>query len=121
MDIPILLANSIVQSAGGDLYKQCRKILGQNFERLGFRQKAVADLDATAKRLRKNPEVRAAEVDRWIYQLKRLLDSNPSAETELNGVYEELVHLLSKPATSQIGFAGRDQYNIGGDATFPGR
>lgn len=118
IDIPVLLANEIIQSAGGDLYAQCRKILGKGLRRSGFSKKAVADLDATAGHLRQDPSARQVEVEQWVSRLRLLINSDPSVETELFDLHRQLARLLPKPSQSQVGFAARDQYNIGGNATF---
>jgi hypothetical protein len=112
------LANAIVQSAGTDLYKECRKLLGQCLHRSSRRKDLESQLDISHQRLSIDPNLRTAEAARWAAKLQDLLTVRPAAEPELRKLHAELVNLLSKQQTSQFGFAGRDQYNIGGNATF---
>lgn len=117
VDLLATLANSIVQAVGADLYKEARDIIGWGIGGKGRRKKIEASLEATRDRLLMDPNLRASEVGRWIKELQELLAASPSAATELRTAQEKFQLLLSS-GTKQAGVAGRDQYNIAGNATF---
>jgi hypothetical protein len=112
------LATAIVQAAGTDLYKECRQLLGQCLHRSSRRKELESQLDISHQRLSVDRSLRTAETERWATELQDLLTVRPSAEPELRKLHAELTNLLSRHQTHQLGIAGRDQYNIGGNATF---
>jgi hypothetical protein len=117
MEILVALANSIVQAAGSDLYKESRRLLGKSLGRFGERKSLEKKLDIADERLRSNVSLRTDEAERWIEELQRLLAAHPSAEAEFHSLHSQLLRLLSGEMR-QSGTAGRDQYNIVGNTTF---
>jgi hypothetical protein len=117
VEILVAFANSIVQAAGSDLYKESRRLLGQSLGRFGGRKGLEKKLDITRERLRSNANHQAGEAERWIEELQKLLTAHPSAEAEFYSLHGDLLRLLSGN-TRQSGSVGRDQYNIAGGATF---
>jgi hypothetical protein len=117
VDLLVTLANSIVQAVGADMYKEARDLLGRAFGRKGERKRIEASLGTTRDHLRIDPNLRVSEAERWVTELQELLATNASAASELPTVQKQLLRLLSS-GTKQTGVAGRDQYNIAGDATF---
>lgn len=112
------LANAIVQAASNDLYKECRQLLAKCLHRSSRRKELESQLDISHQRLSVDPNLRIAEAEQWAKKLQDLLAIRPSAEPELRNLHAALARLLSGQQTRQFGVAGRDQYNIGGDARF---
>jgi hypothetical protein len=119
IDLLVTFANSIVQAAGTDFYQRCRRFLGRELSRLGRSRKSIeAKFDVTHERVSRDPSLRTAEVQLWTQELSDLLSKDRVAEHDLELLYGQLTRLMSKGKTRQVGIAGRDQYNIGRDATF---
>jgi hypothetical protein len=114
----VAFANAIVQAAGTDFYQKCRRLLGRGLGRFASRKSIEAQFDATRERISRNPDLRAAEVTRWTRELDDLLSKHPAAESDFQLLSTQLTQLASRSETHQFGIAGRDQYNIGRDATF---
>jgi hypothetical protein len=117
VDFIVTIANSIVQAAGTDLYKQARDLLAHTLSRFVSRRTVATELETTRARLRTGPDLRSAEVERWTRILRDLLAANPGADTELPALSTQLLRLQSGQVY-QSGYAHRDQYNIAGDSTF---
>jgi len=109
------LATSIVQAAGTDAYTEARHLLGRVLGRFRNPTSLQKQLETTRTRLLSNPGWQVSEAKRWVRVLQELLAAHPSAEAELRTLKAQLRKLPSGQ-TLQNGSAGRDQYNIGGDA-----
>jgi len=109
------LATSIVQAAGTDAYAETRHLLGRALGRLRSPTNLQNRLEATRSRLRSDSDQQASETGQWVQVLHELLATDPSAEAGLRALKAQLESRASGQ-TLQIGIAGRDQYNIGGNA-----
>ncbi len=115
MDWLTALATSIVQAAVTDTYTEARHLLGRVLGRFSTPANVQNKLETTRTRLRSNPDRRASEAKEWARVFQELLATDPSAEAELRTLKAQLESLAHRQ-TLQIGTAGRDQYNISGDA-----
>jgi hypothetical protein len=109
------LAGAIVQAAGADAYKDARRMLGRALGRLGKRKHAEAELDATHERILTDPGCRQEEVRRWVAYLQSMTSTSPEDLDLVRALHAEISGFANRPEVSQMGWAGRDQYNITGN------
>ena len=100
------------------MYKDCCRLLSKSLGRFSGRKSIEEKFESTRERMQADPNLRAGEIARWIGELQDLLAASPAAETELQSIHRQLIRLTSGQRTQQFGIAGRDQFNIAGDATF---
>lgn len=121
MSLLVTLANAIVQAIGTDLYAEARKVICRGLGRLAKRSQLEIDVEDSRKRLSKDSSNRGAEIKRWNTILEDLAGAGPDAEHLMATVLSELVEINDKQAVRQMGYAGRDQYNIIGHPTIINR
>lgn len=120
MDLVVPAAQAVVSAMTKSAWEDARAKLSEFFRRHKEQGRLQGELDASHARLMADPSQRDSETARWAVLLKAVAEASPEGAAGVALLAAQLTQLTGTTASARIqqtGFAGRDQYNVGGSLT----
>jgi hypothetical protein len=111
------LANSIVQAAGSDAYREVRELVVKYLSRFRKKEKLEQSLDATEQRVRAHPKSSAVEVRIWEKEISEIASISAEANAAVLALSRK-INIVASSVNTQI--SGDNSPNQSVNITFNG-